>query len=415
MTARVLILPHTCRRDSGAGLVLKGFLEKMNHKAQVTSIINYQKWLKYWNPDFLVIFTPGKAKKIKSLRKNIKIIFVDGEAFQLTTDHRAKLFLEDKEEFDSLDMILVGSELIKKEFGERGLDISKIHVVGDTRFDIVKYFMRRKEKSKRKDIGFSGSFPKINQHQGDPVIKNLFMDRKLKYAVASLYEFNLFFKALIYILKNTDYNISLRPHPNESSENYEKFIIGKIEKKFQKRLSIDTSLDYAIWASSLKCIVSSSSTSIIQATLVGTPVLNLSKMAGQQDYWNNHSSSMKNCNETSTMLKDFEDLKKKMDKAKPVNFINKKLMIQLKKFCDWDNNEYASYRIAELISNFSKSIDKNVLRLPTIFIKKMEHYFFKKAMKKNTLIQNFNYCEFYHKNSSEFLSLVNERMETNKS
>ena len=49
-------------------------------------------------------------------------------------------------------------------------------------------------------------------------------------------------------------------------------IIGKIEKKFQKRLSIDTSLDYAIWASSLKCIVSSSSTSIIQATLVGTPV-----------------------------------------------------------------------------------------------------------------------------------------------
>ena len=32
------------------------------------------------------------------------------------------------------------------------------------------------------------------------------------------------YKALIYVLKNTNYQVSLRPHPNESVENYKNLL-----------------------------------------------------------------------------------------------------------------------------------------------------------------------------------------------
>ena len=113
-----------------------------------------------------------KNKKIKEKFKNIKIIFIDGEVFQLSYEDRARQFSKDATEFDSLDLILVGGELAKKSFKKFNLDTSKVHVVGNTRFDTARFLMSKKI-TRKKEVGFVGSFPLINHHSDFPVIRGI--------------------------------------------------------------------------------------------------------------------------------------------------------------------------------------------------------------------------------------------------
>jgi len=413
MKIKVLIFPHTCRRDVSSALVLEGFLIKENFDVQITSMVNLEKWLKFWKPEILIVYSHGKNKKIKEKFKNIKIIFIDGEVFQLSYEDRARQFSKDATEFDSLDLILVGGELAKKSFKKFNLDTSKVHVVGNTRFDTARFLMSKKI-TRKKEVGFVGSFPLINHHSDFPVIRGIKNDKGLKYGIVSLYGFNAFYKALIYVLKNTNYQVSLRPHPNESIENYKKFIVDKIEAIYKKRIHIDASLDFSIWASKLSCIVSPTSTSIIQATLVGTPVLNLSNISGQKDFWNNYAKSYKNCNSSSIIPKDLKNLKYQLNNIKHKPIINKNIQQQLNKECDWKNEEYSNLRSAIIINKFSKNIYRNYVRLPKFFLRIIEFFVFKKALKNNAKILNFNYCEFFHSQPNEVSTLVNERLKNGK-
>ena len=90
---------------------------------------------------------------------------------------------------------------------------------------------------------------------------------------------------------------------------------------------------------------SPTSTSIIQATLVGTPVLNLSNISGQKDFWNNYAKSYKNCNSSSIIPKDLKNLKYQLNNIKHKPIINKNIQQQLNKECDWKNEEYSNLSV----------------------------------------------------------------------
>ena len=60
MKIKVLIFPHTCRRDVSSALVLEGFLIKENFDVQITSMVNLEKWLKFWKPEILIVYSHGK-------------------------------------------------------------------------------------------------------------------------------------------------------------------------------------------------------------------------------------------------------------------------------------------------------------------------------------------------------------------
>ena len=136
---------------------------------------------------------------------------------------------------------------------------------------------------------------------------------------------------------------------------------------YKKRIHIDASLDFSIWASKLSCIVSPTSTSIIQATLVGTPVLNLSNISGQKDFWNNYAKSYKNCNSSSIIPKDLKNLKYQLNNIKHKPIINKNIQQQLNKECDWKNEEYSNLRSAIIINKFSKNIYRNYVKVTKSF------------------------------------------------
>ena len=65
MKHKILIFPHTLKRDAVSALILKGFLEKRNFDVQITSMINLEKWIRFWKPEILVIFSHGRAQRIK--------------------------------------------------------------------------------------------------------------------------------------------------------------------------------------------------------------------------------------------------------------------------------------------------------------------------------------------------------------
>ena len=409
MKHKIIIFPHTLKRDAVSALILKGFLEKRNFDVQITSMINLEKWIRFWKPEILVIFSHGRAQRIKKKFNNLKIVFIDGEVFQQSHEDLAKEFFDDTKSFESLDLILVGSELSKRCFGKYNLDNSKVHVVGNTRFDTARFLLKKKI-TKRNGIGFASSFSLLNHHEGYSTIRGLYNDTGLKYGVTSVYGYNAFYRALIYILKNTDHHISIRPHPNEDPDSYQRFIIDRLDKKLQKKIDIDTSLDFTIWASKLKCIVAPTTTSIIQANLVGTPVFNILSISGQRDFWDNYAKSYKICNESSSIPSNFDDLKNKIKKAKPIKSIKKEVKKLLNEECDWNNDEYATYRSSNLIEQFSKNVGRNFLRIPKFICRFFEYYFFNKALRKKPQVQNFNYSEFFQSEPEEISKLINKRV-----
>ena len=74
------------------------------------------------------------------------------------------------------------------------------------------------------------------------------------------------------IIDETEYNISIRPHPLEAPEGYD-FMLTK--KPFKGRVEIDDSLDLAHWTAQQKVIVAPSSTSFFESYLLDIPVINI--------------------------------------------------------------------------------------------------------------------------------------------
>ena len=56
MKSKILIRAHTARRDGAPAVLLKKFLESEN-SVFVSSVINFNYFLKYWRPDIVIIFT----------------------------------------------------------------------------------------------------------------------------------------------------------------------------------------------------------------------------------------------------------------------------------------------------------------------------------------------------------------------
>ena len=111
---------------------------------------------------------------------------------------------------------------------------------------------------------------------------------------------------------------------------------------------------------------------------------------------------------------DLKNLKYQLNNIKHKPIINKNIQQQLNKECDWKNEEYSNLRSAIIINKFSKNIYRNYVRLPKFFLRILEFFVFKKALKNNAKILNFNYCEFFHSQPNEVSTLVNERLKNGK-
>ena len=200
------------------------------------------------------------------------------------------------------------------------------------------------------------------------------------------------------IIKNTDYNISIRVHPFEAIDGYKNNLKRWFGEENLKRLSIDESLDFSHWVSKQKVVVTPTSNAITECYLLNIPVINIDKIANVVQFNKNIDKVVEDWFQGVYLPSNSKDLIKLLKRKKLTVRKSKVIDDMLNNYCDWHNGDYSS-RISsyEIISDLNNQ--KNIkfkLSLPFFIVKfllslKDRFYIFR-----NPLIKNFNYTTTFH-------------------
>ena len=160
-------------------------------------------------------------------------------------------------------------------------DHNKLQLTGYTRLPIAESYSRNISENKKR-IGFIGRFPILNDIYERNTMTFCLIESLPEERAKVLARIEAESKAIIIyidlfqeIITQTDYIISLRPHPNENLTTYQKLI-----EFYGDRFEINNDFDVADWMSSCTKIIGLASSSYIDAFLVKTPVICLDFMLG---------------------------------------------------------------------------------------------------------------------------------------
>ena len=199
--------------------------------------------------------------------------------------------------------------------------------------DLIRYFPLSKIKSK-KTIGFITRFSSINHHEGITVLRNLELKEKVDFGVASIKSYYVMHKAINLILENTDYNISIRPHPHEALDPYYKYVLPSFNK-FKNRIEVDVNLFIPEWIASQKYIVSTTTTTFVESYVMKTPMINLDFISGIHKWSKDYGVIAASRIDASYLPKNFDDFIKLVKKRLSVKK-DKKIERQLEKNCNFN-------------------------------------------------------------------------------
>ncbi|MGH1456351.1 MAG: hypothetical protein ACRBDI_06190 [Alphaproteobacteria bacterium] len=398
---RVVIRAFTCRRDVAPMEVLKRLLERQGCEVILANTRNFDVTVRFWKPDAIVVNTLANVM-IKEKYPDSKVIFLSGEGFHGPNDSHAKIWLEKPEYFKNTDLALVWGPEVLRESKERlpkDTDFSKIKVVGNPKLDLIKFLPEKLKNNKKNSVGFICRFPKLNDHQARSNMKFLASDFQLQESIVQCKSAHAMICISQKILKETDLNISFRPHPHEQLETYPESIRTWFDKKDLHRVEIDDSLFLPTWIAEQKAILSPTSTSFLEAYLLDVPVVNIDHLSGivefNQDYvsftkeWQEAALMPKTMNALIDLLNDDDALKVKEDKA-----IEK----QLEEFDNKDSASSACLNSANHIMALLKdSAPIDGRHVPTKIVDLWDEISFRRNMWKNNRHQNFCYRRGYHK------------------
>ncbi len=397
---RVVIRAFTCRRDVAPMEVLKRLLERMGCKVILANTRNFHIAVKYWKPDAIVVNTLSDVM-IKKDFPDTKVIFYSGEGFHGPNDSHAKIWLQNPEYFENMDLGLVWGPKVKEECAERfakGTDISKIHVVGNPKLDLIKFLPEDLKNNKKNSVGFIGRFPKLNDHLARSSMYFLSTEFQLEEAITQCKSANAMIIAANKILEETDLNISIRPHPHEQIESYPKNISVWFDKKYHNRIDIDDSLFLPTWIAEQKAILSPTSTSFLEAYMLDVPVINLDYLSDIVQFNQDYISFTKEWQEAALMPKTYDDLIALLNddvalKVQEDPAIEK----QLEEFSNKDPNSSACLNAAYAIMKSLKAENKRTsLHVPYGIVDLWDEISFRRNMRWNNRHQNFCYRRGYH-------------------
>jgi len=402
----ILIRAHTCRRDAAPAELLANILRKFGHSVIVASVRNFKNSLKSWRPDAVILFTPSNALSIREISPNTKVIFLEGECFQLSPEYCSEHFKKNKKLYDAIDLIQVCGEAQKTPFFDWVSNNSKnkLRVAGNLKLDLARFLPTDLIVSDSSiNIGIVGRFPKLNHHGGLPAFLNLVSEMNLEYLTNMAKAFYGTFQVIQAILSKTDYNVSIRPHPNESLEYYEKLLQMHFSAEQRKRVEIDKSLDFSSWAAQQKVLVSPTSTSFLEASILGVPVINIDKICDTAKYNSDYAEVASEWQQGAIMPNDIEELVLLLqDDLKKIE-LSQALKTQLIDNANWNCKVPASLIASKQIIDFLNKEYKAVFyRWPKWLVELKDKISFYRVMKKTPMHANFNYKVGYHKLPKHF-------------
>jgi surface carbohydrate biosynthesis protein len=402
---RIVIRAFTNRRDVAPMEVLKRLLERRGCEVMLANTRNFHIMVKYWKPDAVIVNTLSDIM-VKEQCPDAKVIFYSGEGFHGPNDSHAKIWLEKPEYFNNMDMGLVWGEKVKDECKEsftpetalKDADLSKIHVVGNPKLDLIKFMPPALKADKKNSVGFVCRFPKLNDHMGRPTTRFLQTQFQVDETIVQSKSAHAMIRILDGILKKTDLDVSIRPHPHEQVESYHENLKYWFDKKHLGRVTIDESLFMPTWIAQHKAILSPTSTSFLEAYLLGVPVINIDFISDivqfNQDYvsftkeWQDAATMPESIDELIAMLGDDAALSVQPDAA---------IERQLTEYSDKDENQSACLNSVNYIMDL---LDSDPLparaHVPTFIVDMWDAISFRRNMRRNKYHHNFCYRKGFH-------------------
>ena len=418
----IFIYVDALRRDLLVANILKEKLEKINFQVFLISRENYQKILKIFTPDgYIVIknFLKNFENDISHILKSTHTIVVDAEGAMNEERchwHLKNLGLDLDKVIPNIKKSFVWNSNFKK-FIEKHIaaEADKIEVVGSTKISISKVIKDIKfKKSKTKNIGFVGRFNCINSFDKTTALETslvrLFENDFYKHgAIGELRVLETYIEIIKKILNETNYTVSIRPHPNENFYAWEKF------KRISPRVQISNKYeDFLEWMNYQNIIIATPSTSIVEPLINNIPLISVHKITnstGIHDYFENmlqpfieNIETPGNVDEVIKILKD--------DNFKNNEF-SRETISSLKEYYDYDAetgktaiNQIIDYLKKQKLkkSNFSRTILIKLIYYAINLTSYLKIRFFKSQS--ISAMYDFNY--FLHKNENQFAKKVCE-------
>ncbi len=393
---KILLRAMAARRDAGYCIILKALFENYGFDVFISCTRNFEFALKFWKPDIVIVSNFGAAEKVKNTLPDAFLVYLEGEGFTKNDSDMAELAMENYSKIKLYDLILLWGDAQVEGFKKykNKISIVNIHANGNPKMDLVRYLPLNKIKIRKKSIGFLTRFNTVNHHEGRPTLVNLQNKFHLEYAINSLKTYHTMHRAITLILENTNHNVSIRPHPHESTNFYYKYVLPSFSK-FKDRVEIDENLFIPEWIAKQKCIVSTTTTTFVEAYVMKTPMINLDYISHIYKWYKDYSKHTSEWVNAAFLPKSFNALIKLVDKKLIVKK-DKKIEKQLDRNCDFYKGNSALHNCVKIIK---KKYQRQKLKigLPLFCLELYDFLIFKKTLIKNPLHKNFSYEKNYHK------------------
>jgi len=401
---RVVIRAFTLRRDVGAAIILAQVLEAKDCAVLVACSRNFTDILTNWRPHAVIINTNSQIRIVKRIAPEALLICLHGEGAQDKDTSYVKAFGADPEIYEQLDRVLIWGRRVRPWFDEFLPGYShdeEVHLCGNPRFDLIKFNPAMTDGSiRREGIGVTGRFHQLNYFDGRPTIYALMKEENLEPVVKQAEGFALVAKTLRFLSTATDARISIRPHPMEAPEGYE-----HIRKHISNRIEVDQSLDFVDWAVWQKVIIMPSSTSFLEAYLLGTPLINISRITDGSGRADEPLAAM---SMTLALLPgSFDELLTMLNGELPEPRRIDEIDHQLDHVHDWFFEGSAVLRCANVILDALRERSfPRWLHWPKSIIEMKDEIRFRRVIKREPLHPNFSYKSGYHKVPAHYRTVV---------
>lgn len=398
---RIVIRAFTRRRDLASAALLSRLLEHQGCDVLITCGRDFERTIRQWKPEVVVVNTIGMSRRVKEMNPEIKTVFLDGEGFLPDEYAHSISFSNDRPMYRAIDLLLLWGETVKGEITTalQNEDTSKIHVVGNPQFDLITYLPDEiKNYKNKKSVGAVMRYPTINWHDGIPPIRTLPNPGNLERVVVQCQSFVGVIDSIRALLEETDFTVSIRPHPLEQVESYRLHKANWFGAKNAKRVDIDDSVSFSDWAVKQKALITPTSTSLLEAYLLKVPVINIDALCNTDEYNKNYAKVAQEWQGAAGLTPDtIEELVEMLNSDIPEVERNDDIERQLEKYCSTDANGSAALTASKYIIELSQKPSKSSgARMPTWLVDVIDDLSFRRACLRNPLHPNMHYRRGFH-------------------
>jgi len=396
MKKRIVIRAFTLRRDVAAAAVLAKLLERMNCEVVIASARNFRRTLKLWKPHAVLVNTVSEVEACIELAPDALCVQWPGEGSEALRTSSAWYYEQRPELYEHTDLILHWGAFNAGHFDEMfpGQKHEKLVQCGNPRLDLIKFNpdlvgLRANSNS----VGIVGRFNSINHHDGRPTLFSVRRPANIEGVINQIHGFVAVMSVIHHLVENTEYDISIRPHPAEAPQSYTKYV----KPIAPDRIHVDESLDFGAWAASQRFIAAPSSTTFLETYLQRIPFVNLDRITNSEAFIKSIQPftvlAMKIGETPETFEHLYEFMQGDIELPEPDPEVDDHLDVAH----DWFTSESAIKRNADaILKGIEQKNPKVGASVPKPVLAAIDEISFRRAMRKSELHANFDYKANYH-------------------